>query len=104
MIDLRRTHTHVCSTRQRRANLGSSAGSRQPIVTGLPNELCRPIHERMPVTLPREAWQVWLGEIDASPEELLTLLQPYPGELMRVYPVGPAVGSVRNDKPGLLEP
>ena len=31
------------------------------IVTGLPNKLCRPIHERMPVILPQAAWPVWLG-------------------------------------------
>src|SRR6266481_4333633 len=46
------------------------------IVTGLPNPLCRPIHERMPVILPKPAWPLWLGEAEASPDELLALLQP----------------------------
>jgi putative SOS response-associated peptidase YedK len=74
------------------------------IVTGTANALCAPIHERMPVILPREAWSVWLGETEAVAEELLALLRPYPAELMRVYPIGPRVGNVRNDDPGLLEP
>jgi len=74
------------------------------IVTGLPNALCRPIHERMPVILPKAAWPLWLGETEASPAELLALLQPYPAELMRAYPIGPRVGNVKNNEPGLLEP
>jgi putative SOS response-associated peptidase YedK len=74
------------------------------IVTGLPNPLTRPIHERMPVILPKAAWSVWLGEAETSPDELLALLQPYPAELMRIYPIAPAVGNVRNDTPELLAP
>jgi putative SOS response-associated peptidase YedK len=32
------------------------------IITGEPNELVAPIHNRMPVILRREAWPQWLGE------------------------------------------
>ena len=74
------------------------------IVTGAPNALCRPIHDRMPVILPKPAWAVWLGEEAADPDALLALLAPYPEELMEAYEVGPAVGNVRNDEPSLLEP
>jgi putative SOS response-associated peptidase YedK len=74
------------------------------IVTGQPNALAAPIHDRMPVILPPEAWPVWLGETEASPEELLDLLLPYPAELMRVYPIDSAIGNVRNDEPTLLDP
>jgi putative SOS response-associated peptidase YedK len=74
------------------------------IVTGLPNALCQPIHERMPVVLPKAGWSLWLGEDEATPDELLALLSPYPAELMRVHPIGPAVGNVRNDRPDLLDP
>ena len=73
------------------------------IVTGLPNALCAPIHDRMPVILAPEVWRLWLGEEEASREELQALLAPYPAELMRAYPVGPRVGNVRNDEPALLE-
>src|SRR5579863_5430253 len=74
------------------------------IVTGLPNALCAPIHDRMPVILPQAAWPVWLGEAGASPDQLRALLQPYPDEEMRAYPIGPRVGNVRNDEPALLDP
>ena len=83
---------------------GSSIVRSFAIVTGLPNPLARPIHERMPVILPQAAWPLWLGDAEASPDELLALLSPYPAELMRAYPVGPAVGNVKNDEPGLLDP
>ena len=49
------------------------------IVTGLPNALCRPLHERMPVILPKAAWPAWLGETEAGPAALLALLAPCPG-------------------------
>lgn len=29
---------------------------------------------------------------------------PFPAALMRAYPIGPAVGNVRNDSPERLEP
>jgi len=74
------------------------------IVTTEANALCRPIHERMPVILPPPAWPAWLGESAASPDALQALLRPYPDEAMRVYPIGPAVGNVKNDSPDLLEP
>jgi putative SOS response-associated peptidase YedK len=74
------------------------------IVTGAPNALCEPIHDRMPVILPKAAWPVWLGEVEASATELGALLRPYPAELMRAYRIGPAVGNVKNDEPGLLDP
>src|SRR6267378_4111975 len=48
------------------------------IVTGQPNALCEPIHNRMPVILPKSTWPLWLGEQEARPAELLALLQPYP--------------------------
>jgi putative SOS response-associated peptidase YedK len=73
-------------------------------VTGEPNALLDPIHDRMPVILPPQAWPLWLGEEDASPKELFALLQPYPAELMRAYPIGRAVGSVKNDNAELLDP
>src|SRR5712691_12961945 len=74
------------------------------IITGKPNPLCAPIHDRMPVILPQAAWPLWLGGTETSPKALLALLSPYPAERMRVYPIGPRVGNVRNDEPGLLEP
>src|SRR5229473_2996478 len=74
------------------------------IVTAEPNALLAPIHSRMPVILPREAWAPWLGETPADAAALQALLTPYPAERMRLYPVAPRVNSVKNDAPSLLEP
>ena len=74
------------------------------IATTTANALCRPVHERMPVILPATAWSAWLGETKAAEEALLALLRPYADALMRLYPVGPAVGNVKNDSPDLLDP
>jgi putative SOS response-associated peptidase YedK len=72
------------------------------IVTGPPNELVAPIHNRMPVILPREAWPAWLGERELPVDQLLRLLQPYPAAAMHAYKVGPRVGNVRNNDADLL--
>ena len=74
------------------------------IVTGEPNALVAPIHDRMPVILPREAWPRWLGEAETSADELNALLTPFPPEGMRIYSVSPRVNSVKNDDAGLIEP
>jgi putative SOS response-associated peptidase YedK len=72
------------------------------IVTGEPNELVAPIHDRMPVILDRSDWAKWLGEYPAK-DALLALLKPFPAERMRVYSVSAKVNSVKNDEPSLIE-
>lgn len=74
------------------------------IVTGEPNALLAPIHNRMPVILAQEAWARWLGEEPAETAALQALLKPFPAERMRAYPIGTRVNSVRNDDVGLLAP
>jgi putative SOS response-associated peptidase YedK len=73
------------------------------IVTGEPNALVAPIHDRMPVILPQEAWAQWLGEEPAEPDELRGLLTPFPAERMCAYPISSRVNSVKNDVPELIE-
>lgn len=62
-----------------------------------------PIHDRMPVILGSENWPTWLGEVEASQDELLRMLRPYPSHSMRAYRVDWRVGNVRNNDPGLLD-
>jgi putative SOS response-associated peptidase YedK len=73
------------------------------IITTEPNELMAGIHRRMPVILPREAWDVWLDP-SAQTRDVRPLLVPFPSELMAAHPVNPAVGNVRNDSPELIQP
>lgn len=74
------------------------------ILTTVANATLRPIHERMPVILPPEAYARWLGEEEATPEELQALLAPCPPDAVRVARVSPRVNSVRNDDATLLDP
>jgi putative SOS response-associated peptidase YedK len=72
------------------------------ISTVTPNDLMRPVHNRMPCILRREHYHRWLGleEVSGPP---LDLLQPYPAEMMRAWRVGKAVGNVRNDDATLIK-
>jgi putative SOS response-associated peptidase YedK len=90
--------------RDRAAGAGAEWVRTCTIVTGEPNGLVAPIHDRMPVILPREAWAQWLGEAPAGKEELKELLQPFPAERMRAYPISSRVNSVKNDDAELIEP
>ncbi|HMA36199.1 MAG TPA: SOS response-associated peptidase [Chloroflexia bacterium] len=74
------------------------------IVTTAANPLLRPIHERMPVILPRAAEARWLDPAVEDPDALLPLLQPYPADAMVAYPVSAAVNSPAQDGPALIAP
>lgn len=54
------------------------------IITTAPNELISPIHDRMPVILPKEMEDLWLDEQVQDPAVLADLLRPYPAEDMVV--------------------
>ena len=73
------------------------------MVTTDANELMAPIHDRMPVILPREHFDAWLAP-DAAEGELLDMLVPYPADLMAAARVPPLVNSVKNDGPECVEP
>ena len=74
------------------------------ILTTDPNELMRPIHNRMPVILPPEAYELWLDPAVQTPGPLLQLLRAYPVEEMEAYPVSPRVNNPANDDPLCIEP
>ncbi len=61
-------------------------------------------HDRMPVVLELEDVTTWLDVAEYGPDERALLLRPArPGTLTH-RGVGPAVGSIRNDGPSLIEP
>ena len=74
------------------------------IITTTPNELCAPIHNRMPVILPTATWREWLGEQPAEERQLKKVLVPYPAERMTMWPVDRRVGNVKNNDPSLIAP
>ncbi len=73
------------------------------ILTTDPNELLKPIHNRMPVIVARRDYERWIAP--AEPSKLpVDLLRPYPAEEMTAWKVSRAVGNVQNDNPGLIVP
>lgn len=70
------------------------------ILTCPANELIATIHDRMPVILPRAAYDRWLSPIEPDPRDLLA---PYPAEQMRMWPISTRVNSPRNDDPSILD-
>lgn len=74
------------------------------ILTTVPNELVRPIHDRMPVVLPPECFREWLDPIVTNAARLKPLLGPYPASQMVAYPVSTQVNSPANDGPACIEP
>ncbi len=73
------------------------------IITTIPNELLKNIHNRMPVILSPDNRYQWLDETQ-SPQNLLPLLKPYPAAEMAFYPVSKLVNSPANDNPACVEP
>jgi putative SOS response-associated peptidase YedK len=74
------------------------------IVTTAANEHLAPLHDRMPVVLPRGAWDRWLDRANDDVEALRRLLVPAPADDFEAYPVGPLVNNVANDGPELILP
>ncbi|MBW4577695.1 MAG: SOS response-associated peptidase [Aphanothece sp. CMT-3BRIN-NPC111] len=71
------------------------------ILTTEPNEIMRPIHNRMPVILDPKDYDLWLDSKVKS-ELLQPLLRPYSAEEMAVYPVSTKVNKPVNDSSELI--
>ena len=61
------------------------------IITTAPNDLIRPIHDRMPVILPKDREADWIGG-NPDPERLKSMLTPYPPEEMKISAVTSPLG------------
>lgn len=74
------------------------------ILTTDANELLRDIHDRMPVILRREDYDLWLDPGVTDPRRVQDLLRPFDARLMKVYPVSTFVNSPDNDSPECVKP
>lgn len=74
------------------------------ILTTEPNEVARPIHDRMPVILDPADYGRWLDPALTLPGEVRPLLRSYPADLMTAFPVTTAVNNPRFDDPLCLAP
>lgn len=70
------------------------------IITTSPNDLMKPIHDRMPVIIPPDQYRQWLtGD---KPQD--DLLKPYPAGQMEAMAVSSQVNNPRFDGPECTEP
>ncbi len=72
------------------------------MITTAANEVVGELHDRMPVILTEDSWDLWLDPAFQDRERLESLLHPCPDDLIRAYPVSRAVGNTRNEGPELL--
>jgi putative SOS response-associated peptidase YedK len=73
------------------------------ILTTAANEVLRPVHDRMPVILHRDDYELWLDEDMRKRELLKELLRPYPADEMISHPVSRAINSPRGQGAELIE-
>ena len=57
------------------------------ILTTTPNAVTSPVHDRMPVILDPDSYDLWLDPGMSNVGEVSNLLRPYDARLMRSYPV-----------------
>jgi putative SOS response-associated peptidase YedK len=74
------------------------------IITTTPNELVAPIHDRMPVIMPRKQYSFWLDQANLDASRLLPLLAPFPTREMEAYAVSRLVNAPQNNSPECIAP
>jgi len=74
------------------------------ILTTSSNKLIESLHDRMPVILHPQEYDIWLDREMTDPEKLKPLYKSYPAERMEMYPVSPQVNSPKIDSPDLIKP
>jgi putative SOS response-associated peptidase YedK len=74
------------------------------IITTDANGLVKPVHDRMPVILSRDAETVWLDPGQGDEHALRALLRPCPVGDMACHTVSALVNSPKNDSPECIRP
>ena len=74
------------------------------IITAMANELLKPIHDRMPVIIPKEKEDFRLDPTIQDTQELLPLLKPYDPDEMETWEVSPKINRPGCDSPGNIMP
>lgn len=73
------------------------------IVTTRANRALAVIHERMPVIVPPEAFNLWVDCANVDPETAAALISPASENLLDTYEISTAVNRTANDNPELVE-
>jgi len=67
------------------------------ILTTTPNAVTAPIHDRMPVIIDPDAYDLWLDPGMQNVAAISELLKPYGARQMRCYPISNRINHVAND-------
>jgi putative SOS response-associated peptidase YedK len=70
------------------------------IVTTEPSKFAGQFHNRMPLILEADTWDLWM---QGDPEAVAVLMKPANENVLNDRPVSKAVGNVRNNGPELLD-
>lgn len=74
------------------------------ILTTTPNAEMEPLHNRMPCILERDELTRWLDPEVTQPADVQPLLRPAADGTLKMHPVSPRIGNVRNNDADLIEP
>lgn len=74
------------------------------VITTTPNQLLRKVHDRMPVIVSPDDYDLWLDRGLTDVRDLWHVLNPYPAGVMESHPVGRGVGDVRREGAGCAGP
>lgn len=74
------------------------------VITTSANGTMEPVHDRMPVILPKAMWDLWLDPANQNIDMLSKLLVPAPDTLLEMHEVSTQVNNVRNKGSELLIP
>jgi putative SOS response-associated peptidase YedK len=74
------------------------------ILTTTPNSLLADVHDRMPVILRPDDYDLWLDPALRDAGSLSAMLRPFDAALMHRYPVGSRVNNVQNDDADCAKP
>ncbi len=74
------------------------------IVTTRANRTLAAFHDRMPVIVPPEAFDLWLDSAKVDAQTATALIAPAREDLFEAYEISAAVNRVANDSPELIAP
>jgi putative SOS response-associated peptidase YedK len=74
------------------------------ILTTDANDFMQTIHNRMPVILHKEDYNLWLSPDEEPTPVLQELMKPYSGDELTAYAVSKMVNKPGNDTPDLIQP
>ena len=74
------------------------------IITTAANRTLAAIHDRMPVFVPKEAFDLWLDCANVEADVASALIRPAADSLLEAYEISTAVNRVANDSPSLITP